>query len=247
MVPSVGKPRIFRRLRPLAERSGEKCRLALLSAGLALTAAAMAPPAAARATPAEKLVTARQVYLEMTETRDRVVPLELIEDAVCVAVFPGVIKGAMGWGGRVGRGVLTCRNASGTWSPPAFVRLGGASFGLQIGAQSTDLVLFFMTERGVRSLLRRKVTLGGDVSVAAGPVGRTAQAGTDIGFRAEILAYARSRGLFAGLAVEGGWLDVSQKMIRRYYGEPIFPEALLFEHRAPALGGEAKAFLQVLP
>ena len=120
-----------------------------------------------------------------------------------IAVIPGVIKGAFGWGARYGQGVVSCRNKVGVWSPPAFLRLTGGSFGFQIGAEKSDLVLFFMSERGAKSLLESKFTLGGQLSVAAGPVGRTGEASTDLKFDAEIYSYAKSKGLFAGISLEG--------------------------------------------
>ncbi len=196
---------------------------------------------------ARKLETAREVYLKLLDAPDRAVAKELVEDAVCVAVIPQVIKGALGWGGRHGRGVLTCRDEAGRWSPPAFIRLSGGSFGLQIGAEATDLVLFFMSERGTRALLSSKFTLGGDASVAAGPVGRTGEAATDLKLKAEIISYARSRGLFAGLSLEGARLAPDQKAIRRYYGKRIFPEVILFDHDVPSVSEEGREFLAVLP
>ena len=214
-----------------------------LGAALALTAS----PVWGDERLARKVRAAREVYLAALEAPDRAVPKELIEDPECLAVIPGMIKGALGWGGRHGHGVITCRNEEGKWSPPAFVRLSGASFGFQIGAEVTDLLLFFMTERGARSLLTSKFTLGADASVAAGPVGRTAEAATDLRFKAEIYSYARSRGLFAGLSLEGTRLAPHQKAIRRYYGRRIFPETILFDHDVPRLPAEAREFLAVLP
>ncbi len=125
--------------------------------------------------------------------------------------------------------------------------MSGASFGFQIGVESTDFLLFFMSERGARSLLTSKFTLGGDASVAAGPVGRTVEASTDLRFKAEIYSYARSRGIFAGLSLEGARLAPDQKAIRRYYGKRIFPETILFDHEVPWVPEEAQEFLAVLP
>ncbi len=209
--------------------------------------ALLAVPARGEDGPARRLRHAREVYLELIDAPDRAVPKKLIEAADRLAVIPGVIKGALGWGGRHGRGVITCRNEGGRWSPPAFVRLSGASFGFQIGAQSTDFLLFFMTARGARSLLTSKFTFGGEASIAAGPVGRTGEASTDLRFKAEIYSYARSRGLFAGLSLEGARLAPDQKAIRRYYGKRIFPETILFDHQVPWVPEEAKEFLAVLP
>lgn len=215
----------------------------VLITGLGLSAAAEAQQQA----PGRKVDTARVVYHELIDLPDRRVPKRLLEDARCVAVIPNVVKGAFFAGGRHGRGVMSCRDESGTWSPLSFVKLSGGSFGLQIGGQSTDLVLFFMTERGVRSLLKSKFVLGGDASVAAGPLGRTAEIATDLRLGAEIYAYAKSRGVFAGLSVEGAVLAPDQKWIARYYGRRVWPEELLFDHEAPSQPAESTRFLAELP
>jgi lipid-binding SYLF domain-containing protein len=158
-----------------------------------------------------------------------------------------VIKGAIGLGFRMGQGVMTCRNAKGAWSPPSFLRLTGGSVGFQLGAQGTDVVLFFMTDHGSRSLLDSKFTLGGTASVAAGPLGRSAEAGTDLKLDAEIYSYARSKGLFAGLSLEGARLAPDDKSNEKFYGQKVDPKALLFEHKAPKMPAEAGALLGVLP
>ena len=197
--------------------------------------------------PGRKVDTATQVYRELVDLPDREVPERLLEDARCIAVIPNVIKGAFVWGGRHGRGVMTCRDEAGTWSPLIFVKISGGSFGLQIGGESADLVLFFMTERGAKSLIKSRFVIGGDASAAAGPLGRTAQIATDIRLSAEIYTYAKTRGVFAGLSVEGAVLTPDQKWISRYYGRRVWPEALLFEHEAPASPSESGRFLSELP
>lgn len=194
----------------------------------------------------EKVRLATEVYLDLFEVEDREVPEALLDDASCIAIIPGVIKGAFGWGGRHGRGVLTCRNDGG-WSAPIFVTISGGSFGLQIGAQSTDVVLFFVNERSVRSLLTSKFTLGGDMSLAAGPIGRRAELGTDIKLRAELYSYAKSRGLFAGVSVEGARLAPHQKSINRYYGQRLWPEQILFESAVEEMPAEVRELLAALP
>ncbi len=195
----------------------------------------------------QKLEASREAFLRLFELEDRSIPERLIVDARCIAVLPKVVKGAFVWGGRRGHGVMSCRNDEGSWSPPAFVKITGGSFGLQAGAQVTDLVLFFMSEKGARSMMRSKFILGGDVTVAAGPVGRSAEAGTDLLFNAEVYAYARSRGIFAGISIEGAQLSVYQRWIEGYYGSRIWPEEILFEHQVPTLPAEAKTFMSVLP
>src|ERR1700688_2212599 len=133
----------------------------------------------------------------------------VIDKADCVVVLPSVIKFAIGIGGSYGRGVMTCRGGKtfhGPWSAPTMMALEGGSFGLQLGGQATDFVLLLMNERGANSILTSQVKLGGDVAAAAGPKGRDAAAATDVTMRAEILTYSRSRGLFAGISLEGSTL-----------------------------------------
>ena len=216
-------------------------------AALVVTLTALATPLAARMPLDEKVKLAAEVYEDLLGVPEGEVPRELLDNANCVAIIPGVIKGAFGWGGRHGRGVLTCRNGRSGWSPLVFVSMSGGSFGLQIGAQSTDVVLFFMSERSVRSLLKSKFTIGGDASVAAGPLGRSAEVGTDLRLRAEIYSYAKSRGLFAGLSIEGARLAPHKKAIARYYGEGLSPDELLFGGRKMDLPKESVRLLEKLP
>lgn len=216
-----------------------------------VTAAALtvwlAAPAGAEDKLARKLVRAAEVSEELIDMDDPEIPARLLDDAECVAIVPSVIKGALVWGGRHGRGVISCRNDRGKWSPPAFVTLSGGSFGLQIGGASTDLMFFFMNRRSIESLLKSKFVLGADASLAAGPVGRSAEASTDGRLSAEIFAYAKSRGLFAGVSLEGARLAVHHKANERYYGRRIWPEDILFEHRIPRLSAEGRAFVRALP
>jgi lipid-binding SYLF domain-containing protein len=191
-----------------------------------------------------KLEVSEEIYTELYGGRTE--GTGVMSGAVCIAVIPHVIKGAIGIGGHKGTGVISCKNESG-WSPPAFLKMTGGSIGLQLGGEVSDVVLFFMTKRGVESLLETKFTLGGEVSVAAGPYGESAEANTDLKFKAEIYSYAKSRGLFAGVSLEGGRLAVSQKLIRRYYGKRIWPNDLLFENMAPTVPAEARAFMEALP
>ncbi len=146
--------------------------------------------------------TAAKVFNEIMSAPDSAIPSELLQRAQAIAVFPDVRRAAFGIGGRFGDGVIARRTASG-WSAPAFFSLGGASFGLQIGASSTDFVMLFMNEGALKGLLEDKFEIGGDVSVAAGPVGRTAGAGTNLTLDAGLLSYSRSKGLFAGAAIKG--------------------------------------------
>jgi lipid-binding SYLF domain-containing protein len=143
---------------------------------------------------------------------------------------------------------MTCRGADGRWSPPAFVSISGGSFGFQLGAESTDLVLFFLNDRGARSLIKgSKITLGGKASVAAGPFGRSGEAGTNLELKAEIYSYARTRGLFAGLSLEGARLAPNDKDNEQYYGRGVTAAALLFGHESRDVPGDAERFREVLP
>lgn len=196
---------------------------------------------------AERLDEAREVFQTLVNMSDSKVPKPLLDKCRCLAVFPGVVKGALGWGGRHGKGVMTCRNARGTWGPPVFLTLTGGSFGLQIGIEKADVVLFFMNDRGARSLVESKFMLGGKGSVAAGPVGRTAEADTDIELNAEIYSYARTKGLFAGLSLEGAKLGPDKDATNRFYGRTIEPRAVLFEHKVSSPPPSAQRFLAALP
>lgn len=197
---------------------------------------------------AQKLTDAAAVYRELLSTPDRGVPESLLGDCQCIAVLPQVIKGAFVYGGRSGTGVMSCRDTTGKWSPVSFVRITGGSWGLQFGAESSDLVLFFMTERGARSLMTdSRITLGGKASVAAGPFGRSGEASTDLKLNAEIYTYAKSKGLFAGLSVEGARLAADEKSNAAFYGEPVTVQKLLFEHAAPAHPEAADVFIKALP
>lgn len=211
-----------------------------------LSAAFLTAPLAADDKLGHKIERSREVFVELLDAPDRKIPRELLDDAECIAIIPAVIKGALGWGGRHGRGVLSCRH-HGDWSPPTFVKLTGASFGLQIGAESTDFVLFLMTRHSIESLLESKFVLGGGVSVAAGPLGRSAELGTDAKLNAEIYAYARSRGLFAGASLEGSRLAPDQKANRRYYGRRIWPEDILFGRKVQQVPAEVRVLQKALP
>ena len=179
---------------------------------------------------------AARVLGEIMEIKDKSIPRELLSKAHCVGVIPGLKRAGFGFGGKYGVGVMSCRGKDGKgWSGPSTVRVEGGSFGLQIGGSSSDVVLLMMNERGKKKLIQSKFTLGGDASVAAGPVGRTAQAQTDAQMRAEILAYSRSRGIFAGVSVEGATLRPDHDANRKIYGRDILPRQILMaEIPAPA-------------
>jgi lipid-binding SYLF domain-containing protein len=178
---------------------------------------------------------AGRVFREIMAAPDKGIPQSILDKAECVAVFPNVVQAAFGIGGRGGRGVASCRTASG-WSAPAFLNLGGGSFGFQIGVESTDLVMLFMSPKSMDSLLSNKVELGGNASVAAGPVGRQAGATTDLKMTSEILSYSRNKGAFAGIALKGGTIQTADDDMRDVYGAGASSRAVLKDGKftAPA-------------
>jgi lipid-binding SYLF domain-containing protein len=179
----------------------------LIIATTVATTLAFAPLMAADNEPAKRLDAAAAVFSEIMAAPDKGIPEDLIEKAHCIVIVPELKTAAFVVGGKYGKGYLSCRNtgASG-WSAPGTVRIEGGSVGFQIGGSSTDLIMLVMSERGAQKLLESKFTLGAEGSVAAGPVGRTATAQTDVQMHADILSWSRSQGLFAGLALEGATL-----------------------------------------
>jgi lipid-binding SYLF domain-containing protein len=187
---------------------------------LALFASFAAPPAAlAQAREEARVIIATQVMEEQRNQRDQYIPDLLLDRAYGIAIVPEVKKGAFGLGFRGGKGVLVVRDKQGRFSNPVFITLAGGSFGWQVGLQSTDLVLVFTTRSGVEGISDGKLTLGGDASVAAGPVGRSASASTDANFSgAEIYSYSRSSGIFAGVALDGTALSIDKEANASFYG-----------------------------
>jgi lipid-binding SYLF domain-containing protein len=169
---------------------------------------------------------AAQVFKEIMDTPDRGIPHDLLDRAQCIAIIPGDKKFAFIFGGNYGRGVATCRTSHG-WSAPLFVALDGGSVGYQIGGSSTDLVLLFMNRHALQSLLSDKFKLGADASVAAGPVGRSAAADTDLKLNAEILSYSRSKGIFAGVSLDGAVVQSDKSGDRSMYGIAVDRHAIL--------------------
>ncbi len=168
-----------------------------------------------------------QVLRKTMDTPDHRIPDSLLRDAEAIAVIPHVVKAGLVFGGRHGRGLLSVRMRDGVWSNPIFISLTGGSVGFQAGVESTDVILVFRTRRGVDSIVNGKFTLGADASVAAGPVGRSAAMSTDQKLEAEIYSYSRSRGLFAGVALDGSVLRVRERSNRRVYGSDITPRRIL--------------------
>lgn len=176
-----------------------------------------------------------KVFGEIMATPDKGIPADLLNKAECVAVFPSVFKGGFIVAAKAGRGVASCRTSKG-WSAPAFFELKGGSVGLQVGGSATDVVLLFMNTEGLRKLINSKLELGGDASVAAGPVGREASAATDASMNAEILSYSRAKGLFAGVALKGTVISAEKSDMEDTYGSGITALQVLeaSKTRAPA-------------
>lgn len=179
----------------------------------------------------ERLNNSAVILKEIMSAPDKGIPDNVISSAKCIAVIPNMLKAALGFGGAYGKGVASCRNANG-WSAPAFFSLKGGSFGFQIGGQAADIVMLVMNQRGMNGLLASKVKLGADASVAAGPVGRHADASTDWKMRAEVLTYSRARGLFAGISLNGAVLSQRKGDTRKFYGHMIPFRTILLGHIA---------------
>jgi lipid-binding SYLF domain-containing protein len=186
---------------------------------------------------------ATQVFQEIMRTPDKGIPRDLLERARCIAIIPGEEKLAFIFGGNYGKGLVTCRTGNG-WSAPMFLAVGGGSVGWQIGGSFTDGVMLFMNDHALQSLLSDKFKIGADASVAAGPVGRTAAADTDIKLNAEILSYSRSKGLFAGVSVDGAVVQADKSGDRAMYGANVTRQEIL--HGGVAVPEPAQRLLQEL-
>jgi len=193
--------------------------------------AVIALPAFGQGKEEDRVANAGSVMKEILNIPDDI-PQSVIDKADCVVVLPSVLKFAIGIGGSYGRGVMTCRsgeNFKGHWGAPSMMALEGGSFGLQLGGQATDFVLLLMSPRSAKSILTSKVKLGGDVSAAAGPVGRNASAETDVTMRAEILSYSRARGLFAGISLSGSTLRADNDANKKLYGKEVGASDIVFK------------------
>ena len=180
---------------------------------------ASAVASSGKATLDQRLDNSRVIVNEIMNTPDQGIPGSIMKQATCVAVVPGLKKGAFVFGGQYGQGVVTCRTGHG-WSAPAFIRMAGGSFGLQIGGQDTDLVLVAVNDRGMQDLLSSKFKIGADAAAAAGPVGRNTQASTNLTLKSELLTYSRSRGVFAGIDLDGTVVSQNADDTEAYYGTP---------------------------
>jgi lipid-binding SYLF domain-containing protein len=208
----------------------------------------LAFPALAQDKEQDRVENAGKVMKEILDAPDSI-PRSVLDKAECIVILPSVLKFAIGIGGSYGRGVMTCRGGKtfhGPWGAPSMIALEGGSAGLQLGGNATDFVLLLMSTRSASSILTSKVKLGGDATAAAGPVGRTASAETDVTMRAEILSYSRARGLFAGISLEGSTLRPDNGANKNLYGKEVSAKAIVFDKAVPvpACAKELLATLQ---
>jgi SH3 domain-containing YSC84-like protein 1 len=195
----------------------------------------------------DRVDNAGKVMKEILDAPDSI-PQSVLDKADCVVILPSVLKFAIGIGGSYGRGVMTCRGGKdfrGHWGAPTMMALEGGSAGLQLGGNATDFVLLLMSPRSATSILKSKVKLGGDATAAAGPVGRTASAETDVTMRAEILSYSRARGLFAGISLAGSTLRPDNGANKNLYGKEVSAEDIVFKDAVP-VPDSAKGLLATL-
>lgn len=190
-----------------------------------------------------RILTSTQVLDELMRMPEQNIPAWLLERAHAVAVVPDVIKVGLGIGGRRGKGVLVVRKDNGDWSNPVFVNLTGGSFGFQVGVQSTDVVLVFTSRQSIEGIVGGKVTLGADASVAAGPVGRSSSAATDIGLTAQVYSYSRNSGLFAGVALDGSAITIDHKSNEQFYGRAGVLPSEIIRADAPAAPPPSDSFI----
>jgi lipid-binding SYLF domain-containing protein len=208
---------------------------------------AMAFPAFAQDKEQDRVENAGKVMQEILKAPDGI-PQSVLDKADCVVILPSVLKFAIGIGGSYGRGVMTCRGGStfhGHWGAPTMIALEGGSVGLQLGGNATDFILLLMSPRSAQNILKSKVKLGADASAAAGPVGRAASAETDVTLRAEILSYSRSRGLFAGVSLEGSTLRPDNGANKNLYGKDVSASDIVFKKAVP-VPDSAKVLLATL-
>jgi lipid-binding SYLF domain-containing protein len=192
-------------------------------------------PAFAQDKEADRVENAGKVMKEILNAPDSI-PQSVLDKADCVVILPSVLKFAIGFGGSYGRGVMTCRGGStfrGPWGAPTMMALEGGSAGLQLGGNATDFVLLLMNSRSASSILSSKVKIGGDATAAAGPVGRTSSAETDVAMRAEILSYSRARGLFAGISLAGSTLRADNGANENLYGKKVSAKSIVFNKAVP--------------
>ena len=205
--------------------------------------AAQAFAAASRQDLQDRIDAAKTVLDQIMNAKDNGIPYNILQQATCVGVVPGMIKGAFVFGAQYGQGVVTCRTGHG-WSAPVFIRLAGGSWGLQIGGQATDLVLVAVNDNGFQDLLKSKFKIGANASAAAGPVGRSGEASTDWKMSAELLTYSRSRGLFAGINLDGTSVSQNNTDTSSYYGQDYPFQTIL--KGSVAVPQDSVAFVQAV-
>ncbi len=217
-----------------------------LSCCLLAVSLMVAMPAAGATKEEKRVADATDVIDQLLRIPEQTVPPVLLARAYAVAVVPNVVKVGFGIGARRGKGILVVRREDNSWSNPAFVTLTGGSFGWQIGAQSTDIILVFKTREGVDGITNGKFTLGADASIAAGPVGRHTAIATDIQFQAEVFSYSRSRGIFAGVALEGAGVTMDRVANAAFYGSSSITPEQIFASSGNAVPAVANTFVQIL-
>ena len=212
---------------------------------LIISSTSLATIKSERSDEVKRLGRASEVFNEIMNTPDKGIPSDLLDKAACVVIVPGLKKGALGFGGKFGKGIVMCRKPDRGWTAPLFITIEGGSVGLQIGFSQSDVVLLVMNNKGMDKLIGDKFTLGADASIAAGPVGRTATAQTNARLDAEILGYSRSKGLFAGVSLDGATLRPDKDDNRDFYGKEMDPRAILMDATVP-MPPEARALAAAL-
>jgi lipid-binding SYLF domain-containing protein len=217
-----------------------------LSCCLLALAIVIANPSLAASKEEKRVRDATDVFDQLLRIPEQSIPPVLLARAYGVAVIPNVVKVAFGVGGRRGKGILVIRREDNSWSNPVFVTLTGGGFGWQIGAQSTDIVLVIKTRQGVSGITNGKLTLGANASVAAGPVGRHTGIATDIKFQSEVFSYSRSRGIFAGVALEGSGITMDRMANAAFYGSSDITPEMIFASSGNSAPAVANTFVQLL-
>jgi len=215
-------------------------------AAVAILAVLLCSTAEAATREEKRVADAADVLDQLVRIPEKTVPPALLSRAYAVAVIPNVVKAAFGLGARRGKGIIVIRQDDNSWSNPAFITITGGSFGWQVGAQSTDIILVFKTRKGVDGIENGRLTLGADASVAAGPLGRQAGVATDLKFRAEVYSYSRNRGLFAGVALEGSGVTMDRKANAAFYGSNSMTPEKIFASSPNVAPDVANTFVQIL-
>ena len=221
-------------------------RIKRLLAALAVLAIATTSTVYAATREEQRVADAADVIDQLSRIPERAIPPSLLSRAYAVAVVPDVVRAAFGLGARRGKGIIVVRQDDNSWSNPAFITLTGGSVGWQIGADSTDVILVFKTRKGVDGIANGKLTLGANASVAAGPVGRQGSVATDLVFESEVYSYSRSRGLFAGIALEGAGVTMDRKANAAFYGSTSMTPEKIFVSSPNIAPDVANTFVQVL-